>query len=203
MQNRDWHVDADGCCRACKSPRSWDLLKENYRFYRFLTEVEDALELADREVDCLPTIRKLVRKLTINSYWLQTQYLEPSPKKGDAILLLYDEIGFPLTVQTETLMQGQKSSIHNHGTWGVIAILKGQEKNSFWHRTPNSEFDCKIELVEEKILHPGDIISFTPDAIHSVEAVSVEPTIAFNIYGETTHSQRFEFDPVNHTARNF
>lgn len=203
--DRDWHVTADGRCQACKPPRSWDLLRENYRFYRFLTEVEDVLNLADpdREVTFLPTIRKLVRQLMINSYWLQTQYTEPSLTTDTGILLLYDEIGFPLTVQTETTMRGKRSSVHNHATWGIIAVLKGQEKNSFWRRIPSSEFDCKIEFVGEQILHAGDIISFTPDAIHSIEAVSEEPTITFNIYGETLQSQRFEFDPVNHTARNF
>jgi predicted metal-dependent enzyme (double-stranded beta helix superfamily) len=42
-----------------------------------------------------------------------------------------------------------------------------------------------------------------PDAIHSVEAIGDEPTISFNLYGETDYDQRFEFDPVTCTAKNF
>ena len=42
-----------------------------------------------------------------------------------------------------------------------------------------------------------------PDAIHSVESLGDEPTITFNIYGETNFSQRFEFDTLTNTAKNF
>ncbi|MEB3180153.1 MAG: cupin [Nostocaceae cyanobacterium] len=203
MNSKDWLVGDNGNCQACKSPREWDLLRENYRLYRFLTEVEDALNEVEDEVTQLPQIRLLVRRLITNSYWVQSQYLEPSPTTGVSVLMLYDELGFPLTVQTVTFAPGTISTIHNHGTWGVVAVLKGQEKNTFWQRIPESEFPDKIKPVDELILSPGDIISLSPNAIHSVEAVGDKPTVTFNIYGETYHSQRFEFDTITHTAKNF
>lgn len=203
MKSRDWLVTGDGQCQACKSVREWELLRDNYRLHRFLTEVEDFLNDVADECSCLPEIRMLVRRLITNSYWVQTQYLEPCPKTGISVLMLYDELGFPLTVQTVTFSPGIVSPIHNHGTWGVVAVLKGQEKNTFWQRTNDSEFKERIELVGEITLVTGDIISFTPDAIHSVEAMGDEPTITFNIYGETHHSQRFEFNPITHSAKNF
>jgi predicted metal-dependent enzyme (double-stranded beta helix superfamily) len=42
-----------------------------------------------------------------------------------------------------------------------------------------------------------------PAAIHHVEAIGDEPTLSFNLYGETNYSQRFEFDPGQGTAKNF
>ncbi|RCJ23552.1 cupin [Nostoc sp. ATCC 43529] len=203
MQGRDWLLTGDGQYQACKSVRAWDLLRDNYRVYRFLTEVEDVLNNAEDESSCLPEIRMLVRRLIVNSYWVRSQYLEPSPKTGTSVLLLYDELGFPLTVQTVTFAPGTKSTIHNHGTWGVVAVLKGQEKNTFWQRTPSSESQDKIEYTGEVTLFPGDIISFTPDAIHCVEALGDEPTVTFNIYGETDPKERFEFNPVTNNARKF
>lgn len=211
MAGKDWLVTDDGDCQVCKSAREWDLLRTPYRFYRFLTEVDNVLEnLEDGEVRDLETsqvflskIRLLVRKLITNSYWIQTQYLEPCPETGTSVMMLYDELGFPLTVQTVTFARGITSAIHNHGTWGIVAVLKGQEKNTFWRRTNDPDLPNKIEQIGEKVLNPGDIISFTPDAIHSIEAVSEEPTITFNLYGETHHKQRFEFDPVSHQAKNF
>jgi predicted metal-dependent enzyme (double-stranded beta helix superfamily) len=203
MKGRDWLLTGDGQHQACKSVRAWDLLRENYRLYRFLTEVEDVLNSSDNETNCLPEIRMLVRRLMVNSYWVQSQNLEPSSKTGSSVLLLYDELGFPLTVQTVTFTPGTRSNIHNHGTWGIVAVLKGQEKNTFWRRTNSPEFQDKIEATGEITLFPGDIISFTPDAIHSVEAVGDEPTVTFNIYGETDPNERFEFDLVSHKAKNF
>lgn len=203
MKSRDWLVTDDGQCLACKSPREWDLLRHPYRLHRFLTEVEDVLDDVIDECSCLPEIRKLVRQLVMNCYWVHTQYPESSPETGISVQMLYDELGFPLTVQTEAVLPGIVSPIHNHGTWGVVAVLKGQEKNTLWKRSNHPEFKDKIEPVGEITLVAGDIISFLPDAIHCVEAVGDEPTITFNLYGETHQKQRFEFDPITHTAKNF
>lgn len=200
MKKRDWLVTKDGQCQACKSVREWDLLRENYRLHRFLTEVEDVLNDTADEFSFLPKIRLLVRRLITNSYWVQTQYTQPYNQTGFAIQMLYDELGFPLTVQTETASPGVISRIHNHGTWGVVAVLKGQQKNTFWQRSEDLK---RIELVGDLCLVSGDIISFTPDAIHSVESMGGEPTVTFNIYGETDPLKRFEFDAITHTAKKF
>nr|WP_228048916.1 cupin [Nodularia sp. LEGE 04288] len=203
IKGKDWLVTGDGEYQACKSVRAWDLLRENYRLYRFLTEVEDVLNGVEDESNCLPEIRMLVRRLIVNSYWVQSQYSEPDPKTGNSVLLLYDELGFPLTVQTVTFAPGTRSTIHNHGTWGVVAVLKGQEKNTSWQRIHSPDSAEKIAPTGEITLFPGDIVSLTPDAIHSVEAVGEEPTVTFNVYGETDPQERFEFDSVTHTARKF
>ncbi|MCX7595230.1 MAG: cupin [Fischerella sp.] len=203
MKHRDWHVNGEGQCQACKSVKVWNLLRDNYRLYRFLTELEDILNDVQDQTSRLPQIQMLVRRLLVNSYWVQSRHLEPCPKTGTAVLLLYDELGFPFTVQTVTFAPGTKSNIHNHGTWGVVAVLKGQEKNTFWYRNPSREFPDKIEQTEQLTLLPGDIISFTPDAIHCVEAVGDEPTVTFNLYGETDPKQRFEYNILTHMAKNF
>jgi predicted metal-dependent enzyme (double-stranded beta helix superfamily) len=214
MKGQDWLVTDDGNCHVCGAVRAWELIRDNYRFYRFLTEVEDVLnqaianeeDILNQAIDetiCLPGIRRLVRQLILNSYWVQTQYLKPDSDTGVSVLILYDEIGYPLTVQTVTLAPGVVSPIHNHGTWGVVGIIKGQEKNTFWRRANHPDFPHKVERVGEMILKEGDIISFTPDAIHCIEAMGEEPTITFNIYGEASMSKRFEFDPLKASARNY
>lgn len=203
MQGKDWFVDKDGQTQICKSAREWDLLRDNYRLYRFLTEVEDILNHGEDESTHLPELRMLVRRLIINSYWVKSQVLEPDPKTGTSVLLLYDELGFPLTVQTVTFAPGTISNIHNHGTWGIVAILKGQEKNRLWKRNPSREFPHQIEKVREIDLYPGDLISFTAETIHQVEAIGEKPTVTFNIYGETDPKQRWEFDLINNLAKNF
>lgn len=202
MNNKDWFVNGDGEYQVCKTARDWDLLRENYRLYRFLTELEDVLNDVEDESIRLPDIRMLVRRLLVNSYWVQNQYLDTRPH-GTSVLSLYDELGFPLTIQTVTFAPGTKSNIHNHGTWGIVGILKGQEKNTIWKRNPSDELQGRVEQSGELMLFPGDIISFTPDAIHCVEAVGDEPTVTFNLYGETDPSRRFEFDVVKHVARRY
>lgn len=196
-------ITDDGRCQACSTPREWNLLETPYRFHRFLTQVEDVLNEVPNEDDFLPKIRYLVRKLALNSYWVQTQHPDLGGLKTVAIETLYDEIGYPLTVQTNAYPPGMVSPVHNHGTWGVVALLKGQEKNTFWQRTPTKAFKDKVTPVTEKIFGPGDVISFPPGAIHCVEAVGDVPMVTFNLYGETHSKARFEFDPKTHQAKNF
>ncbi len=203
MRGNDWLVTEDGKYQAGKPVREWDLLQEDYYLYRFLTELEYTVKQTKSEFEFLTKVRILVRRLITNSYWVRSKYPEPNFTTGTSVELLYDELGFPFTVQMVTFTPGTISNIHNHGTWGVVAILKGQEKNTFWQRQPTLKFNDKIEFTKELILSPGDIISFVPGAIHCVEAIAEEPTVTFNLYGETKSKERFEFDTTNHTAKNF
>ncbi|MFP4119824.1 cupin [Coleofasciculus sp.] len=202
MQSSDWLVTDNGDCLACNVQES-ETSTGYYRLYRFLTDVEDILESMKDDRQRLEQIRPLVRRLLTSSYWLQGEYREPNPDTGWSVLMLYDEPEFPLTVQTVVWLPGRVSPIHNHAAWGVVALISGEEKNTFWRRTRDSESRDRIEKVGEQVLVPGDIISFMPDGIHHVEVMGEEPTITFNLYGKTDYDKRFEFDPITHTAKNF
>ncbi len=198
----NWIVGDDGT-GATYYPPETELPADPYRLYRFLTDLEDVLLTIPDDQDRLKAIMPLVRNLLTSSYWLQMEYDQPSPKTGWSVKTLYREPEYPLTVQMVAWKPGTSSPIHNHGTWGIVALIDGTEKNRFWKRAPTAEFPDKLELVGEQILQPGEIIGFTPGAIHSVESVGDEPTISFNIYGETNYPQRYQFDLVKHTAKNF
>jgi predicted metal-dependent enzyme (double-stranded beta helix superfamily) len=199
----DWLVTADGQCEACEIPDNWEWSTKPYRLYRFLSDLEDILQDKSSDRERLAALRPLVRRLLTSSYWLLGEYLEPDPNTGWSVLTLYEEPDFPITVQTVAWLPGRFSPIHNHGAWGIVAVLSGWEKNRFWRRKNDSKFPDAIEQVGEQILEPGEMISFLPDAIHDVEAAGDEPVITFSVYGETNYKQRFEFDLMNHTAKNF
>ncbi|MEM7726028.1 MAG: cupin [Cyanobacteria bacterium P01_A01_bin.45] len=189
-----------------------EIPEKPYRLYRFLTELEDILDKTSDDCDrfgrVLPhhricAIIPLVRKLLLSSYWLQMEFIDPPVDPGWSVQFLYDEYEFPLTIQMVAWLPGNTSPIHNHATWGIVAIVDGQEKNLFWKRSLEPENQERIECVGETILVPGDIIGFTPDAIHSVQPLGNEPVITFNLYGVTDYQKRFEFDPINHSAKLF
>jgi predicted metal-dependent enzyme (double-stranded beta helix superfamily) len=198
----NWLVNNDSAAEAYY-PEETELPVDPYRLFRFLTDLENIL--LDIPDDCsrLKAIMPLVRHLLVSSYWLQMEYDEPSPKTGWSVKRLYTEPDYPLTIQMVAWQPGSISTIHNHAAWGVVALISGEEKNRFWKRSPTPEYPDRLELIGEQILQPGEIISFMPDAIHSVEALGDEPSISFNLYGKTNYPQRFEFDNINHTAKNF
>ncbi|MEM7649090.1 MAG: cupin, partial [Cyanobacteria bacterium P01_A01_bin.70] len=200
--NSNWLVTDDGTLQTLKAA-DVEEPEKTYRLYRFLTELEDILAAEQDDAQRLAAIAPIVRKLLISSYWLQMEYKEPDPKTGWGVHFLYREYQFPLTIQMVTWSPGSASTIHNHATWGLVAMLGGQEKNRIWRRSPTLDQPDKIELLEETILAPGDIITFTPGAIHQVEPYGDEPTISFNLYGVTDYKNRYVFDTAAQTAKLF
>ncbi|MEM9276228.1 MAG: cupin [Cyanobacteria bacterium P01_F01_bin.143] len=198
----NWIID-NNSSRETYETLEPEITEQPYRLYRFLTDLEDVLLTISDDRDRLKAIFPLVRKLLMSSYWLQMEYREPNPETGWSVKTLYKEVDYPITIQTVTWLPGNVSPIHNHATWGIVAIMDGQEKNRFWQRSPDAEHPHKIKLIDEYTFIPGDIVGLMPDAIHSVEPLGEEPAITFNIYGETDFQERYEFDSVNHSVKNF
>jgi predicted metal-dependent enzyme (double-stranded beta helix superfamily) len=195
-------VNKQGICKEIEVPEI-ETSDSTYRLYRFLTDLEDILANVKSDRDRIHAIVPLVQRLLTSSYWLQIADEPPDPELGWSVQMLYDEPFFPLTVQLVTWLPGTKSPIHNHAAWGIVAMINGKEKNTFWQRSPTPKFPDKIARVSDRTFSAGEIITFMPDAIHSIEAKGDEPTISFNIYGETDYEQRFEFDPDTMTALQF
>jgi predicted metal-dependent enzyme (double-stranded beta helix superfamily) len=203
MTKQDWFVTNEGQCHPLEVVSQAEELTRPYRLYRFLSELEDVLDRITDDQQRLQAICPLVRKLLTSASWLQLPLLQPDPDTGWAVSTLYDEPFFPLTIQLVAWEPGIASPIHNHGSWGLVALLSGQEKNLFWQRSPSLESPDRIKPMGDRLLTPGDILCLMPDTIHHVEVIGDQPTISFNLYGETDYDRRFEFDPIQGTAKNF
>ncbi|MEO0539430.1 MAG: cupin [Cyanobacteria bacterium P01_A01_bin.105] len=201
MTDNNWLIDNDGQSHRFEhSPLTEP--EQPYRLYRFLTDLEDILldELDDHQR--LQRIIPLVRQLLTSAYWLQMEFDQPGAK-GWSVRFLYREYGFPLTVQMVAWAPGQQSTIHNHATWGIVALVGGAEKNQLWQRQPSADHPHQIVPTGDLTLAPGDIIGFMPGAIHQVKPLGDEPTVSFNLYGVTDKPNRYQFDPTQKTAKRF
>ncbi|ELR99260.1 hypothetical protein [Gloeocapsa sp. PCC 73106] len=193
MAGRDWLVTGNGQIEAFDIVINFNP-QEPYRLYHFLCDLEEIERRVTDDFLRLKIIRSLVRRLLMSSYWLQSKYTKPSADTGWSVLKLYDEPYFPFTVQTALWLPGQVSPIHNHGTWGVVAVIAGAEKNTFWQSSDESE-SKNVKAVSEHTLTSGDVISFAPDVIHSIETVGDQPTLTFNVYGQMK-TEVIYFTPV-------
>ena len=200
MPNYNWLVTDDGQCQSFGTVVD-EPPERTYRLYRFLTELDDILEREPDDALRVQAIIPLVRKLLISSYWLQMEHEPPSKKTGWSVKFLYSEYEYPITVQMVVWAPGSESKIHNHATWGIVAIIGGEEKNTFWQQAADNP--KALSPAGEKMLYPGDIIGFTGNAVHRVTPVGNEPTISFNLYGVTDHSSRYKYDPKTLAAEKF
>jgi predicted metal-dependent enzyme (double-stranded beta helix superfamily) len=202
MSYQNYFISESGQCKTWTARAETSSIHRPYRLYRFLTDLENLLEQEVTERLRLKIICDLVRRLLKDASWLYFP-LQPDPATGWAVNTLYDEPDFALTLQLVAWSPGIVSPIHNHAAWGAVALLNGQESHTLWRRSTQTSNLHEIEQVNTVILAPGDIITFSPNAIHQVEPLGDEIAVSFNVYGETEYSQRFEFDAVNHRAVNF
>lgn len=211
-----FEIGADGICQPMsKAPSSLRRfrLRRPYRLYRFLSDLDDLVDSVKSDRDRLRIAAVLVRHLLTESSWIAEACPDPDPDLGWSVHFLYDEPGYPFTVQTVSWVPGEGSPVHNHATWSVVAIVgdeqSGQEENTFWTRGDKGDRKGHADVVQtgQQILNPGDILTLMPEAIHSVKAISStttpQPTRTFNVYGLTDMERRYEFDPVNQSCKNF
>ena len=77
-----------------------------------------------------------------------------------------------------TLAPGDRSPIHDHGTWAVIGISSGCEIERFHARDGSG-----LKPTHEARLGPGDTIVLSPETIHAIENPLAVPARGIHVYG--------------------
>ncbi len=96
--------------------------------------------------------------------------------------------------------------IHSHGSWGVIGVYQGRDQYQVWRRLDDGTGagDAKVELVEERILEPGDAVVLPPPPqdIHAQRGYGGEATYEYVLFGANTMIlPRLYFDPSQDSAQ--
>ncbi|NKY57327.1 hypothetical protein [Nocardia flavorosea] len=78
---------------------------------------------------------------------------------------------------------GQETPVHDHGTWGVIGIVAGLEKERRY--APDAGSPNGLSFLGEDFLRPGDVeVCCTTDQdVHAVAAASDVPCVGIHVYG--------------------
>ena len=74
---------------------------------------------------------------------------------------------------------GRRTPPHNHGTWAMIMVLSGTEKNTLYRRLDDGSLRRVSDVTPER----GSILPMRGDAVHVAECVGDEPAIGLHIYG--------------------
>ena len=118
--------------------------------------------------------------------------------------LYTDETG--LTLVRARFPPETNTPIHNHGSWGVIAVYAGKDRVQEYRRLDigDGEGHAEITFSAEHILGPGDtaIIPHPPQDIHAQQGVGGETALEFVLFGKNAMEiPRLYFDPEAKTAR--
>ena len=166
-----------------------------------VSELREARAAARSEHDLLARVRVLARRAAMcRDDWLRPEMCVPDAEQGFGICVLHEEVDHQLAVFVASWLPDRGTPPHDHGTWAVVAGLKGTERNSFWTRMDDGSRPGYAETVkvDERTFGPGDVLVLLPGAIHSVWNDGDRVAVSLHIYGRhVNYTQRSRFDPVN------
>ena len=131
---------------------------------------------------------------------------ECDPEQGFGFQLLHEEPDHNLAVALLSWLPGRGTPPHDHGTWGIVVGVEGDEVNTFYKRIDDGSRAGYAELkkLSEKVFSPGDVLGITPAIIHSVHNDTDKISVSLHIYGRhINHTQRSKFDVEHRTEEPF
>ncbi len=180
------------------------MTEDTYGLPEFVAALRDISAATGDDRVVIDRVRPLARRLALSRTWLEPQHYECSDVgQGFGVHLLHEEANHALAVFAISWLPGRGAPPHNHGTWAVVAGVDGPETNVFWKRLDDGTRPGYAEVREQarKTFGPGEVVSFLPDAIHSVVNETGVVTLSLHVYGRhLNYVERFQFDPVRRTS---
>jgi predicted metal-dependent enzyme (double-stranded beta helix superfamily) len=131
---------------------------------------------------------------------------ECDPEQGFGFQLLHEEPDHNLAVALLNWLPGRGTPPHDHGTWGVVVGVEGDEVNTFFKRVDDGSRDGHAELkqLSSKAFSPGEAIGITPSIIHSVHNETDQISVSLHVYGRHINfTNRSKFDVDHQTVEPF
>ena len=139
----------------------------------------------------------LLRALVLKDDWLPAQFAQPSPESYRQYLLHCDPLE-RFSVVSFVWMPGQKTPIHDHTVWGLVGVMRGQEKCE--------EYSAEVKQSGFHLVNPGDVDRVSPRIgdIHVVSNAGTQTAVSIHVYGANIGAvRRHVFDPATGQAKEF
>ena len=157
----------------------------SYCFQDFITDME---MITSVERDSGEMIRKISRKmkLLLNGENFLTEQECLADAKHYARHLVYIDRKRRFVVMSGVWQPGQGTPVHDHGTWGVMGIYKGELKVTNYLRLDDRKKPGYADLRESTGMWsgPGSVSYVLPpnEELHKVECLD-QSTLTLHVYG--------------------
>ena len=178
-------------------------MNDAYTLDAFVAELRSIAARGGSVHDTLKAVQPLAQRLAASDDLRRRCNRQCDPAQGFGFQLLHEEPDHNLAVAALSWLPGRGTPPHDHGTWGVVVGVEGDEVNTFWLRTDDrsQEGYAVLEKLSEKVFPPGAVIGLTPDIIHSVRNDGSEVSVSLHVYGRNINfTGRSQFDPERRTV---
>lgn len=166
----------------------------SYGLDSFISDVREATARLSEPADCVDAVAPLLRCFVTNA----DEILRPEHHRSNpdhyARNAIYISDHEALSLYSLVWLPGQWTPVHDHGTWGVVAVVEGLlEERNFIRVDRNFDQDSGIDLRRggSILLANGTVTSFVPnpDHIHKTGVSELgDKTLSLHLYGRTMNS---------------
>jgi predicted metal-dependent enzyme (double-stranded beta helix superfamily) len=176
-----------------------------YSVKALVTDLKELRLRVPDEIGMVVAVPDLARRLVrVQHNWLRDSMCVPGEKPGAAgTFKLHEEVDHSLAIFVVTWLPGEETPPHDHGTWAVIAGLRGRETNHWWKRLDDGSRPGYAELTRagKARVEEGEVIAMGARRIHSVQNDSRDLSVSLHIYGmHVDYTERSKFDPGKRTS---
>lgn len=104
-----------------------------------------------------------------------------------------------LTLMLARFSPDEETPVHDHSSWGVACVVRGQDRYRHWHH----DDEGRLKVLYEKVLNPGEFVVWMdpPHDIHSQQGIG-QPALELVLFGkDVTVVPRNYYDPETGKVR--
>lgn len=168
---------------------------------RLRSFIRDMTRLADRHGEDEPRMldegEKLLRALIAQDDWLPEEFARPSAESYRQYLLHCDPME-RFSVVSFVWMPGQRTPIHDHTVWGLVGVMRGEERCD--------EYSTDVRQTGSHAVHRGEVDRVSPRIgdIHVVSNAGAQTAVSIHVYGANIGAvRRHTYDPGSGAQRDF
>lgn len=128
---------------------------------------------------------ELLETLISEDSWLPEEYAIGSDERYQQFLLHLDPLE-RFSVVSFVWLPGQRTPVHDHCTWGLVGVLRGEEWSQRYAYTDTDGGGRTFGAVEDPVIAAvGSVDAVSPSIgdIHAVANTSDDMTISIHVYG--------------------
>ena len=174
-----------------------------YTLTQFVTDLRGIAAGNPPLKDLLIRVKPLAQRLAASADLRARLNRACDAQQGFGFQVLHEEPDHTLAVAALSWLPGRGTPPHDHGTWGIVVGVEGDEINTFWQRVDDGRTPghAEIRKLSEKTFRPGEAIALTPDIIHSVHNPADRVSVSLHVYGKNINfTGRSQFDVERRTV---
>jgi len=139
-------------------------------------ELVERCALAAERADPMRAVREVVDGLASDVEAIERSLAFIPGVGGNARQVFYRSP--TLTLLKVCFPGGRRTPPHDHGTWAIILLLSGREKNTLYRPEAG-----QLRRAGEVMLERGTVLPMLAGSAHVAECVGDEPAIGLHVYG--------------------